>query len=396
MIQPCAILLAAAALTAAEPVSPSTLRELLTTHPTGPAAEKLAARVRATFPKTDLKRGAKPLVEKELVAFAIEVDGSKQKPAKAPRMGGMLNHGRGVELVAIGETGLWALVEEVATDTKFSYQYDVDGKRVGGGAIEMPGWKYPPESSERPGVKYGKYEPLAFRSEVFANNRKGWIYVPASYQPDGPPAAVMIFQDGSAYKNEHVGTVVDNLIESKKMPTTILILLDPGVNDDGRSNRSVEYDTLDDRYARFLAEEALPRVAKLYKLRTDAASRAIGGASSGGICAFNVAWRRPDLCGRVCSQIGSFTNIRGGGVFPDLVRQAEKKPIKVFLADGTNDIINRFGDWWQANNAMYAALVEKGYDVHFLKDRGFHAFWTCGRQLPEALAWTWSDPAPGK
>ena len=101
--------------------------------------------------------------------------------------------------------------------------------------------------------------------------------------------------------------------------------------------------------------------------------------------------RKPVL---VLSQIGSFTSIRGGNAYPDLVRKAPKKPIRVFLSDGTNDLINKHGDWWQANEAMYAALKEKGYAVSFLKDRGFHAFWTCGQQLPEALRQTWADSKP--
>jgi len=238
--------------------------------------------------------------------------------------------------------------------------------------------------------------PLEFRSKVFDNKRTGAIYVPAQYNPAGPPAALMVFQDGDAYLNEHVGTVVDNLIAAKTMPVTILLLLNPGINDDGKPNRSVEYDTLSDRYATFLETEALPRVARAYKLRDDPAWRAIGGASSGGICAFTAAWNRPDLFGRVCSQIGSFTNIRGGDAYPGLILSAPKKPIKVFLADGTNDLINDHGDWWQANEAMHAALKQKGYVVDFLQDRGFHAYWTCGRQLPEALRRTWAGSMGGK
>ena len=102
------------------------------------------------------------------------------------------------------------------------------------------------EQSDR---KYGKYVPIKIRSTTYHNNRTGWIYVPASYDPVGPPAALMVFQDGDAYKNERVGTVVDNLIAAKAMPVTILLLLNPGVNDDGKSNRSVEYDTLSDQYS---------------------------------------------------------------------------------------------------------------------------------------------------
>jgi enterochelin esterase family protein len=371
------------------PITPNQLHDALQVPPRGPSAEALAGRIRAAFPKdADLKTGQHaPLIEESLVAFVLEAPADSN-----PRVTGMVNHGQGLDLVPIGSTGLWARVESIPTDTKFAYSYDVGGKNVGGRVVEMPDWKYPPESKEQPGRKYGKVIPLQFRSEVFRNHRTGAIYVPATYDPAGPPAALMVFQDGDAYLKEHVGTVVDNLIAEQAMPVTILLLLNPGINDDGGSNRSVEYDTLSDRYATFLEREAIPRVAKDYKIHTDPAHRAIGGASSGGICAFTVAWQRPDLFGRVCSQIGSFINIRGGNAYPDLIRSAPKKPIKVFLSDGTNDLINPYGDWWQANEAMFAALAEKGYDVAFLRDRGFHAFWTCGRQLPEALRRTWAEP----
>ncbi len=333
------------------------------------------------------------MVDGSIVAFIVEADASFAKP---PRVTGMVNHGRGFDLVPVGESGLWVRVELIATDTKFAYAYTVGDRTFGQGIVEMPNWKYPPESQRQAKTSYGKTVPLKFRSQVFKNNRTGAIYVPAAYRADGPPAALMVFQDGDAYLKEHVGTVVDNLIAAKTMPVTILLLLNPGVNDDGSANRSVEYDTLSDRYVTFLEKEAIPLVAKDYKLRSDPAGRAIGGASSGAICAFTAAWNRPDVFGRVCSQIGSFTNIRGGGAYPDLIRAAAKKPIKVFLADGTNDLINEAGDWWQANEAMAAALRQKGYEVDFLQDRGFHSYWSCGRQLPEALRRTWAGDTEGK
>jgi enterochelin esterase family protein len=367
------------------PITPSEIDQALQVPPSDGDARALADRIRAAFPGKDLARGGH-LVENDAVAFVV----AAPEGAKSVRVAGMVNHNRGQDLVPIGPTGLFARVEPVPTDTKFAYHFEIDGKKTGGATVEMPGWSYPPESSRKPGATYGEYRPLTFRSQVFGNDRTGWIYVPAAYDGE-TPASLMVFQDGDAYKTERVGTVVDNLIAAKKMPVTILVLLNPGTNDDGSKNRSVEYDTLDDRYARFLADEVLPMVSKDFKLRDDPKSRAIGGASSGGICAFTAAWHRPDLFGRVLSQIGSFTNIRGGHVTPELVAREPKKPIKVLLTDGTNDLINRYGDWWQANNAMFSALSAKGYDVHFIRDRGFHAYWTCGRQLPEALAWLWSD-----
>lgn len=368
------------------PITPEELEMALQAPLSADRAAEVAERIRAAFPGG--LKDAKPLVQGDAVAFVLEAPADLKVP---PQVGGMVNHNRGFELVPIGETGLWARVERIAADTKFAYSYEVDGKRVGGGVQEMPDWKYPPESSEIAGRAYGKYVPFSFRSQVFNNDRTGWIYVPAAYKEDGPPAALMVFQDGDAYKGEKVGTVVDNLIAEGEMPVTILVLLNPGENDDKSKNRSREYDTLSGAYATFLADEVIPKVAKEYRLREDPAGRAIGGASSGGICSFTAAFERPDLFGRVLSQIGSFTNIRGGHVYPERVRTAGKKPIKVVLTDGTNDLINQAGDWWQANNDMFAALSEVGYDVEFIKDRGFHAYWTCGKQLPEVLRLLWED-----
>ncbi len=154
------------------------------------------------------------------------------------------------------------------------------------------------------------------------------------------------------------------------MPITIGIFINPGVfpSVDGkkpRSNRSYEYDSLGDTYTRFLLEEILPEVGKQYKLTDKAEGRAIAGISSGGICAFTVAWERPDAFSKVISYVGSFTNIRGGHVYHALIRKTEKKPIRIFLQDGENDLDNLHGNWPLANREMAAALKFSGYDYRF-------------------------------
>src|SRR5581483_1641237 len=110
------------------------------------------------------------------------------------------------------------------------------------------------------------------------------------------------------------------------------VFINPGTFADGKSNRSFEYDTLSDQYARFLLEEILPEVEKTVNLRHDAASRAISGSSSGGICAFTVAWERPDQFSKVLSWVGSFTNLAagksghdGGHNYPPMIRRAPRK-----------------------------------------------------------------------
>ena len=157
------------------------------------------------------------------------------------------------------------------------------------------------------------------------------------------------------------------------------------------SNRSFEYDTPSDQYARFLLEEILPEVGRTYTLAGDAASRAICGISSGGICAFTAAWERPDAFSKVLSHVGSFTNIRGGHVYPALIRKTEPKSIRVFLQDGSNDLDNRHGHWPLGNQQMAAALRFADYDYRFVFGHGAHNGRHGGAILPDALRWLWRD-----
>jgi len=132
-------------------------------------------------------------------------------------------------------------------------------------------------------------------------------------------------------------------------------------------------------------------VSKNYNLTTNAEGRAICGMSSGGICAWTVAWERPDGFGKVLSHIGSFTNIRGGHVYPALIRKAEKKPIRVFLQDGSNDLDNTYGNWPLANQEIAAALKFKNYDYKFEFGDGTHSGKHGGAILPDSLRWLWRD-----
>ncbi len=133
----------------------------------------------------------------------------------------------------------------------------------------------------------------------------------------------------------------------------------------------------------------LPEVGKTVKLRQDAAGRAICGASSGGICAFTAAWERPDLFSKVLSHVGSFTNIRGGDVYPGLIRKTERKPIRVFLQDGSGDLDNPHGHWPLANQSMTAALRFMNYDYRFVYGNGAHNGRHGGVILPDSLRWLW-------
>ena len=257
-----------------------------------------------------------------------------------------------------------------------------------------------PDSQVKPGVPQGKVITRQWtESKIYPGTTRDWaIYVPAQYDK-AKSANVMVFQDGmgmvKADGQYRVPVVFDNLIASGEMPVTIGIFINPGVfpsadpKQKGRSNRSFEYDSLGDLYARFLLEEVLPEVSKEYNLTTDPEGRAICGNSSGGICAFTVAWERPDAFRKVVSHIGSFTNIRGGHVYPALVRKTAKKPLRVFLQDGSNDLDNQFGNWPLANQDMAASLKFAGYDYKFVLGEGTHNGKHGASLFPDTMRWLW-------
>jgi len=260
-------------------------------------------------------------------------------------------------------------------------------------------YKPGPEAERKEGVPEGKVTQHEWNSKIFPGTvRDYWIYVPAQYEKF-KPANVMVFQDGGGFVKEkgafRAPIVFDNLIHAGDIPVTIGIFINPGVvppakeGQQARKNRSFEYDTLSDQYARFLLEEILPEVGRSYNLTDDPDKRAICGNSSGGICAFTVAWERPDAFRKVVSHIGSFTNIRGGHVYPALIRKGDKKPLRVFLQEGENDLDNLHGNWPLANLQMAEALKFAGYDYTLVMGTGRHSGRHGGAIFPDTLRWIW-------
>lgn len=270
-------------------------------------------------------------------------------------------------------------------------------------ACAADGWQLHPDAVVRPENPHGTVTQMPpFASTTFPKTTREWsVYVPAQYKPDGT-AAVMIFQDGHDYAKLdgewRTPTVLDNLIASGEMPVTVAVFIDPGTSTEKpkpgnawqNSNRSFEYDSLGGRYSQFLLEEILPAVEKQWPLSHDPEMRAICGASSGGICSFTVAWERPEAFRKVLSTIGSFTNIRGGNLYPSEIRKTERKPIRVFLQDSSGDLDNIAGNWPLANQQLAAALKYMGYDVKFDYTEGYgHNSERGGSIFPDALRWLW-------
>ncbi len=325
----------------------------------------------------------------------------------------------------IAGSNLWyasAQIEPVGRMHQFHYL--VAGESFGG-RLDLPAFSL--LSYLQPGTPSGTLsEKLIYTSKIYHGMKSEyWIYVPAQYDPK-VAAAVMVFQDGGGYidrnGNNPALNVIDNLIAQKKIPVMICVFINPGdisgspgtptydfVKAYGDkwsrtlkdSMRSTLYDTVSDRYPRFLRDEILAEVSAKYNLRKDAYSHGITGLSSGGICSFNAGWQMPDEFSRVLSWIGSFTSIQwkenpansdGGQDFPEKILREPRRNLRVWLQDGANDQENdRYGSWPTANIRMANALKAKDYDFHFSFGKGTHNSAQGAAEFPQEMIWLWRD-----
>ena len=401
---------------AAEKLSAPELIALAKAH-----SPKLQADIEDTFPGKDLKEGTAWSGYGSDFFFAVDA-------ASAPSL--VIDENTAEPMQQISGTNLWyasAHIEPVGHMHQFHY---VIGGASFGGRLDMPA--FGPLSYLESGAPTGTLsEKLSHTSKIYDGMKSDyWIYVPAQYNPK-VPAAVMVFQDGGGYirrdSNNPALNVIDNLIAQKKIPVMICVFIDPGdisgspgtptynfvkgysdkwsrtLKD---SMRSTLYDTVSDRYPRFVRDEILAEVAAKYNLRKDAYSHAITGLSSGGICSFNAAWQMPDEFSRVLSWIGSFTSIQwkedpansdGGQDYPEKILREQHRNLRVWLQDGANDQENdRYGSWPTANIRMANALKAKGYDFHFSFDKGTHNSAQGAAEFPQEMMWLWRDYDPGK
>ena len=272
-----------------------------------------------------------------------------------------------------------------------------------------------PDSLPQEGVPKGELRgPFTLPSEVYpGTSHTYFVYVPAQYDP-ATPASLMIFNDGQAMMapegDARAQNVMDNLIYRREIPVMIGVFINPGRRPDQpeptpkdwgdrNTNRPTEYNSLDDRYPRVIVDELMPVLYKEYNISKDPDSHGIGGASSGAIAAFTVAWERPAQFHKVLSIVGSFTNLRGGHAYADLVRKADKKPIRIFLQDGRNDNrgqrnngeYDQTRDWFFQNVRLMKALTDKGYEVNYAWGMNRHGQKMGGAIMPEMMRWLWRD-----
>ncbi len=278
-------------------------------------------------------------------------------------------------------------------------------------------YKLAPDAMPQDGVPKGEIKgPFTIPSQAYPGTQHTyWVYVPAQYDA-ASPASLMIFNDGHAFMGPagdvRATIVMDNLIFRREIPVMIGVFINPGRRPDQPEpddkewgdrtvNRPTEYNTLDDKYASVIVDELMPVLYKEYNISKNPDQHGIGGSSSGAIAAFTVAWQRPNDFRKVLSNVGSFTNIRGGNEYPDIIRRSDKKPIRVFLVDGRNDLralrtdgtYDQARDWFYQNVRMQQALTEKGYDVNYSWGIQRHGQKMLQTVFPEMMRWLWRDHA---
>jgi enterochelin esterase family protein len=379
------------------------LEQLIETARSGPSAPGLADLVSKTL---SAHGGVAVWGEDYLFVSDLTV-APKNEPVNASSAGVSIDMQQPLAMQKIAGSSLWMRLVKMRVGATHAYQFLADGKAIGA-RTDVSG--YNPDSYPRPGVPKGKLsEKQTIVSKIYDGMKADyWYYASPGVDPN-VPAPLMVWQDGQGLINGDLSklrlfTVTENLIAQKLIPPMVHVLIAPGLSPDGKAMRSIEYDTVSDRYNRFLLEEVLPQVEKAYKLRQDGYSRGIAGESSGAICSLNSAWFNPDKFARVHSTIGSYTSIQwhpeekldGGNLFPFMVRKMPKRNIRIWMSDGADDLENNHGSWPLQNIQLANSLKMREYDFHFRFGLATHDSAQAGIDLPESLTWLWRGYDPSK
>ena len=331
------------------------------------------------------------------------------------------------------------LVGPAAPDARAAAVYTEDPGAEGDGDLTIgPDYKIDPDLTDKgnPKGKNFEFEMALADSKIFRGDdptlqpdkkpvlkeRKIFVYVPAAYK-DGVKAPILVTQDGPG-QLKAVSNALDNLTISqdpkRKLPAFLVIAVQNGGNDGKKSERGLEYDTLSDRYARFINDEVLPAVLNNPEIKaayphiaiTDNPwGRATMGCSSGGAAALTMGWFRPDLFRRVIAYSGTFVAQQDEDG-PDtakyplgaweyhsgmkLIEHSEKKPLRIFthvseMDNHPDDPEETHHNWVTAGKRTAAALAAKGYDHRFVFSLGTrHCDGRVFQQtLADTLVWVW-------
>jgi iron(III)-enterobactin esterase len=262
---------------------------------------------------------------------------------------------------------------------------------------------------------FGSVDPNNPKTLIVETHAKSWqraitVYIPAQYK-NGTKAPFIVVHDGPKLGEPDMTLphVLDNLIDQRRVPAMIAVMIQNGGGDAQGSERGLEYDTLSGKFAEFIESEVLPEVEAHYHvmLTRNPDGRAAMGCSSGAAAAFTMAWFHPEWYHRVVSYSGTFVNQQWpfnpetpGGAWDyheTLIPNTRPKPIRIWMLVGDRDLLNPnvmrddMHDWVAANHRMAAALKSKGYPYQytFALDSGHCDRKVREQTLPEALEWVW-------
>ena len=379
------------------------LEQLIETARQGPAAAGLAAQIAQTLPA----HGGVAVWGADYLFVSDLTVAPKNEAVSASAAGVSIDQQPPLAMEKVAGTAFWMRLVKMRVGVTHAYQFYADGKAATA-RNDVSGFN--PDSYPRPGVPKGKLsEKHTIISKIYDGMKSDYWYYAAPGVDPNVPAPLMVWEDGQGLIGGDLSrlrlfTVTENLVAQKLIPPMVHVLIAPGFSPEGKAMRSIEYDTVSDRYDHFLLEEVLPEVEKVYKLRPDGYSRAIAGESSGGICSLNAAWFMPEKFSRVHSAIGSYTSIQwhpeekldGGNLYPFMVRKQPKRNIRVWMSDGTDDLENTHGSWPLQNIQLANSLKMREYDFHFRFGLATHDQGQIGIDLPESLAWLWRGYDPNK
>jgi enterochelin esterase-like enzyme len=254
-----------------------------------------------------------------------------------------------------------------------------------------------PDMSVKAGVAKGKTITFSMSGRACA------LYIPAGYV-SGTEIPFMVAQDGTDFSGD-IRTPLDNMIADGRLPAMAVVFANPG------GNRSVEYDTANDKYYQFVETQLLPeavmqammQASVVLNLTKNPEGRGTYGGSSGGAAAFTMGWLHPESYRRILTISGSFVNLqKSPPVFPQgcadyymmevpncVPNTTPNKPLRVFIEAGSNDLLSP--TWRNANDAMGKAFEAKGYHYRYVQAQGaVHEDAGARHQyLPDALLWLW-------
>jgi len=313
-------------------------------------------------------------------------------------------------LARLPGSDLWYLIHELPPRSRVEYKFAVvaageqRGKLIldplnpnlahdpfgansvcSGALYERPAWTLlDPEA--RPGTS----ATIEVESAALGRRAEVGIYLPARFRRTRR-YPLLIVHDGEDYlRFAALQTVLDNLIHRQEIAPLIVALTNS-------PDRLVEYAD-HPGHARFVAEELLPALERLYPVQRAPGGRGLMGASFGGVAALSIACRFPGRFGRLLLQSGSFafSDIgagRRGPLFDPVVRFVNRyrdRPAKV--ADRVFVSCGVYESLIYENRSFVPILQRTGMEVRYVEAWDGHNWENWRDRLRESLSWLFPGP----